>query len=173
MVLFGGPIIIEKDLKVDLFCSVSLKSPQYTTLLHLDLHVHLGCWRNASTNAHASESVGCEERKAIRALGWCPGPVVFRLKLYPLICYKQPQLIDQIWVVLDCDICMLPEVSRVDLEWSEAPHRLGGGLKDNQRGSARMRASRRGAHRLAMFVRFAEAQRSRIGRIGNGAGCQL
>ena len=90
------------------------------TVLHVDLHAHLGCRRNTSTDVHALESVGCEKTKDIRALGWCPGPVVFRLQLYLLIFYKQPQLIDQIWVVLDCDFCMLPKMSHLGLDRSEA-----------------------------------------------------
>ena len=161
-------------MKVDLFCGLFLLRPRCMTVLHLELHAHLGCRRNTSADAHASASVDCEERKDIRALGWCPGPVVFRLQLYLLIFYKQPQLIGLIWVVLDCDLCMLPEMSRVDLDWSEVAHRLGRGSEYDERESARMRASRRGAHRLAMFVHFADTWRSRIriGRIGRIGGMQ-
>ena len=98
------------------------------TVLHVDLHAHLGGRRNTSTDAHALESVGCEKTKDIRALAWRPGLVVFHLQLYLYIFDKQPELIDQIWVVLDCDFCMLPEMSCVDLDWSETLHRLGRGL---------------------------------------------
>ena len=80
-------------------------------MLHVDLHAR--CRRNTSASAHVSVGVHYEETKAIRALGWCPGPVVFRLQLYLLIFYKQPELIDQISVVSDCDFCMLPEISHV------------------------------------------------------------
>ena len=120
LVLFGSPIIIEKDLKVDLFCNLFLLCPRCTTVLHLDLHAHLGCRGNTSTDAHASASVSCKESKDIRALGWCPGPVVFRFQLCLLIFYKEPQRIHQLWDVLECNFCMLPEMSRVGLDWSEA-----------------------------------------------------
>ena len=47
----------------------------------------------------------------IRALCWCPGVVVSHLYFYLHIFYKQPQRIRPIWDVLQCNFCMLVEMS--------------------------------------------------------------
>jgi len=77
LVRFGGLILIEKFLEVNQLASLFLLRPRSMTPLHLDLHAHLGSRRNTSTCALDSDSVRGEEIRDIRALGWCPGPVVF------------------------------------------------------------------------------------------------
>jgi len=61
------------------------------TLPHLDLRVDLGGWKNTSAYRRLSANVRSGESRDIRALDWCPGPVVFRLYFFLLIFYKQPQ----------------------------------------------------------------------------------
>ena len=49
------------------------------TALDKNLHANLGRWKNTSIYAQASVRVHNEEEKDIRALDWCPGPVVLHL----------------------------------------------------------------------------------------------
>jgi len=85
------------------------------TALYLDLQAHLGCRGNISAYAQDLSSSYSEKTRGIRALGWCPGQVVFPLQWNLLISYKQPQLILQPWDVLQCNCYMLPEMSHLDL----------------------------------------------------------
>ena len=55
-----------------------------------------------------------EKTEDIRALDWCPGPVVLPLQLYRLTSYKQHQIILQIWDILHNDF-LLSEMSGIDL----------------------------------------------------------
>lgn len=102
------------------------------TTFHLDLNAHLGTRRNISTYAQASASTHFKGTKDIRALDWCPGLVVCRRHFSLLIFNKQPQLILQFWDVLEYNFCMLPEMSGMDLNRGEAPHRLDRGLECHQ-----------------------------------------
>jgi len=77
LVAVRGPIVIEKLLDVDQYASLFLLRPWEVAALHLNLHTHLGCRRNIAIYAQGSASVHSEESKDIRALRWCPGPVVF------------------------------------------------------------------------------------------------
>ena len=77
--LVGGPILIEGLLDVDLFDILVLLCPWQMAALDLNLYAHNRCRRNISICAQASVS-GCgESTEDIRALDWCPGPVVFLL----------------------------------------------------------------------------------------------
>ena len=64
---------------VDLFDILVLLRPRHMTALDLNLYTHMGCWGNISTYEWASVSVRSDETEDIRALGWCPDPVVFPL----------------------------------------------------------------------------------------------
>ena len=77
--LFGGPILIERLLNVDLFDILAFLCPRQMTTLDLNLYVHNRCRRNISIYVQASVSECGEETEDIRALNWCPGPVVFLL----------------------------------------------------------------------------------------------
>jgi hypothetical protein len=81
------------------------------TDLHSDLSADLGGWRNISIHAHPLMSVRMRKRKDILALCWCPGEVVFRLQFFLHIFYEQPQRILPILNALQCDFCMLAEMS--------------------------------------------------------------
>ena len=63
----------------------------------------LGCLRGGGFSGVEAVGVSVagtnEQRVAIQALGWCPGPVVFLLQLYVLIFYKQ---LGHIWVSVCC-----------------------------------------------------------------------
>jgi len=83
--------------------------------LHLNLYAHLGCLRNIPKYARASVSVRCKETEDIRALDWCPRPVVFPLQFYRFISYSQHQLILQIWNILHNDFFLVPEMSSMNL----------------------------------------------------------
>jgi len=106
-------------------------------------------------------SVTSEEAEYIRALDWCPGPVVFPLQLYLLTPYKQRQLILQIWDILHNDFLLVSEMSSVDLNRSEAPYHSGRGFGGIISDNAAL-YSHRDAHRfiprgdlVAMVVRSA------------------
>jgi len=60
----------------------------------------------------------------IRALCQCPGVVVFPLYFSLHIFYNQPQRILPIWNILQCNFCLLAEMSGVDVNGDEAPHDL-------------------------------------------------
>ena len=57
-----------------------------------------------------------DESRVIQALGRCPGQVVFFLQVSLLISSKQPQRIFELWDVWQYNICMLHEMSGMDLE---------------------------------------------------------
>src|SRR5258706_14792496 len=81
-VLFGGPILIEGLLDVDIFDILVLLCPRQMTALDLNLYTRIRCWRNISICAQALVS-GCSgETEDTRALDWYPGLVVFPLQLY-------------------------------------------------------------------------------------------
>ena len=107
--LVGGPILIKRLLNVDFFDILVLLRPRQMTALDLNLYTHMGCRRNISIYGKASVAVGSEETENIRALDWCPGPVVFPLYLYRLISYKQHQFILQIWDILQSDFLYCPK----------------------------------------------------------------
>jgi len=78
-VLFGGPVLIKKLVEANLLDIPVLLREQQMTTVHLNLYAHPGCRRNISIYAHASVSARCKETEDIRALDWCPRPVVFPL----------------------------------------------------------------------------------------------
>ena len=92
--------------------------------LHSDLSADLGCGRNTSIHAHASVSVRIGEIRDIQPLCWCPGVIVLYLYFSLPVVYKQPQSIRPVWNILQCDFCMLAEMSGMDVNWGEAPHGL-------------------------------------------------
>ena len=55
---------------------------------------------------------------------WCPGVIVLYLYFSLPVVYKQPQSIRLVWNILQCDFCMLAEMSGMDVNWGEAPHGL-------------------------------------------------
>jgi hypothetical protein len=71
---FGGPIVTEEFLKVDLLASPGLLYPWQMSALQLDLDAQLGCRRNISTHTRSSPSVRIKETKGIQMLRWSPGP---------------------------------------------------------------------------------------------------
>ena len=82
---------------------------------HSGLSADLGCWRNASIHAHPLVSGRIGEIRDVLVLDWCPGVVVFPLYFTLRIFYNQLQRILPIWNVLQCDFCMLVEMSGVDV----------------------------------------------------------
>ena len=64
--LFGGPILIERLLNVNLFDIMVLLRPWEMTALDLNLYTHKGCRRNTSVYAQSSVSVRSEEAEDIR-----------------------------------------------------------------------------------------------------------
>src|SRR5258706_1497838 len=97
IVLTGGPIRIEETVKIDNFAHLVLLRPWQMTAPHLDPHPNAGCRVNTSIYAQPLEVARGGETEDTRALGWCPGVVVFPLQLYLLISYKQLQLMSWIW----------------------------------------------------------------------------
>ena len=108
----GGPIVIEKLLKVDSPASLFLLRPRSKLALYVDLHAHLRCRRNSTTDTQASVNIRNEGTKDVRARGWCPGSVIFLLQFDVLIINKQIQLI---WDALQCNFWMSPKISGMDL----------------------------------------------------------
>ena len=60
-------------------------------------------------------SVRIGKIRDIRALCWYPGVIVCHLNFSLHIFYKQPQRIRPIWDVLQCDFCMVAEMSDMDV----------------------------------------------------------
>ena len=84
LVLFGGPILIERLFNVNLFDILVLFCPQEMTTLDLNLYTHMGCQRNIPIYAQASVSVHSQETEDIQALDWCPGVFCFFLFFFVL-----------------------------------------------------------------------------------------
>jgi hypothetical protein len=110
LMCFGGRIIIERVLNVELFCSLLLPrlqfgSPRVPGTSEKDLYMHTGL-----------ASVHCKGTEDIQALCWCSGPVVFPLQFYLLISDKQLQLMLRIWGILQSDSRISPEISEMDLD---------------------------------------------------------
>jgi hypothetical protein len=63
---FGGPIVIEEILKIDVLVTLSLLRPQQVTALDLDLQAHLGCRSNISAYAQNLASLRSEDQGAYR-----------------------------------------------------------------------------------------------------------
>ena len=51
----------------------------------------------------------------IRALCWRPGVIVYFLYLSLHILYKQPKRICPIWNILQCDLCVLANMSGMEV----------------------------------------------------------
>ena len=94
---------MKRLLNVDLFHILDFLGPMKVTALDLNFDAQIRCRRNISIDAQGSLSVTSEETEGIRALDWCPGPVIFSLHLYLLTPYKRYQLILQIWDILHND----------------------------------------------------------------------
>ena len=77
--LFGGPILIKRHSNVDLFGILVLLGPRQMSALELNRYTQMGCWRYISTYVQASLSVRSEVTGDVRALDWCPGPIVLPL----------------------------------------------------------------------------------------------
>ena len=69
-------------------------------------------------------SVRIGEIRDIRALCWRPRVIVFHLYFSLHIFYKQPHRIRAIWNILQCEFCMLAEMSGMRVNWGEGPHVL-------------------------------------------------
>jgi hypothetical protein len=95
-----------------------------TTLL-LDLQAHFGCQGNVTTHEPPSVSISSGEIRDIRALGRCPGSIVFREAFFLLIFHKQPERKLLGYDVLQCDIYLMLEISGMNINRSEASHDLG------------------------------------------------
>ena len=65
--IFGAPIVIEKALYVNDFVHRSALRLKRIGADSLDLHTHLGCRRNISTNTEPSVCVYSEETRDVRA----------------------------------------------------------------------------------------------------------
>ena len=96
LALGRSPVLIENPLKVGRFARLSVLRPKCMTAFYFDLDAHLGCRRNSSTHAYHSTSVRSGEPRNIRALDWCPGPVVSGPQCSLFIFYEQPQRIPRI-----------------------------------------------------------------------------
>ena len=94
---------MKRLLNVDLLHILDFLGPMKVTALDLDFDAQIRRRRNISIYAQASLSVSNEGTGDVRALDWCPGPVVFPLQLYLLTLDKQHQLILQIWDILHND----------------------------------------------------------------------
>ena len=70
---------MKRLLNVDLFHILDFLHQMKVTALDLNLYTHIRRRRNISIYAQASVSVNSEEAEVIRALDWCPNPVVFPL----------------------------------------------------------------------------------------------
>ena len=85
------------------------------TALHLDLSADLGGRRNTSIHVHPLISIRIGELMDIQALCWYPGVIIFPLYSSLHIFYKQLQRIRPIWNALQCNFCMLAEMSGMDV----------------------------------------------------------
>jgi len=100
--------------------------------LDLNPHTDLGCRRNISTYAQASEIARNEQTSDVQGWYQCPSPVVLPLQFILLIFHKQPRHKLVVWNVLQCNFCVLPEISGMAPNWSKTPHALGTSLGNNQ-----------------------------------------
>ena len=78
---------MEERLEADFLETLVLPRPRQMAALHQNFYAYLGCWRNISIYECDSVSARSEKKGNIRALDWCPGPVVFPLQFYRLTSY--------------------------------------------------------------------------------------
>ena len=72
-------------------------------------------------------------RLDVRPLRWYPDLVVLRFQFYLAISHKQLKLVLPFWDILKCNLCVVAEMSAMDVSWREAPHDRGIGLENDER----------------------------------------
>ena len=103
-------------MNVDFYTTLFLLPPLEMTALHLYLDAQQGCRRCISKYAQTLASARIKQTRGIQGPRWFPGLVVYPLYFSLFIVNEQPERILQLWNHLECNFCVMAEIS--DMGWN-------------------------------------------------------